>query len=94
MKIKCLSNGSYSLKNCHNPFGKANQPPPPPYGKMPVEHLKSLHGASLTELIDIVVNENFEASILIFYVSCIFSCFQSSHIQNQNECVPRLKSTS
>ena len=48
MQIKCLSIGSYSLKNCHNPFGKAFQPTPP-YGKMPVEHLKSLHGASLTE---------------------------------------------
>ena len=47
MQIKCLSNGSYSLKNCHNPFGKAFQPTPP-YGKMPVEHLKSLYGSSLT----------------------------------------------
>ena len=47
MQIKCLSNGSYSLKNCHNPFGKAFQPTPP-YGKIPVEHLKSLHGSSLT----------------------------------------------
>ena len=28
MQIWSLSNGSYSLKNCHNPFGKANQPPP------------------------------------------------------------------
>ena len=47
MQIWFLSNGSYSLKNCHNPFGKAIQPPPP-YGKIPVEHLKSLHGSSLT----------------------------------------------
>ena len=47
MQIWFLSNGSYSLKNCHNPFGKAIQPPLPPYGKMPVEHLKSLHGSSL-----------------------------------------------
>ena len=46
MQIWFLSNGSYSLKKCHNPFGKAIQPPPP-YGKIPVEHLKSLHGASL-----------------------------------------------
>ena len=29
MQIWFLSNGSYSLKNCHNPFGKAIQPPPP-----------------------------------------------------------------
>ena len=28
MQIWFLSNGSYSLKNCHNPFGKAIQPPP------------------------------------------------------------------
>ena len=47
MQIKCLSNGSYSLKNCHNPFGKAFQPTPP-YGEIPVEHVKSLHGSSLT----------------------------------------------
>ena len=47
MQIWFLSNGSYSLKNCHNPFGKAIQPPPP-YGKIPVEHWKSLRGASLS----------------------------------------------
>ena len=29
MQIWFLSNGSYSLKKCHNPFGKAIQPPPP-----------------------------------------------------------------
>ena len=29
------------------PFGKAFQPTPP-YGKIPVEHLKSLHGSSLS----------------------------------------------
>ena len=46
MQIWFLSNGSYSLKNCHNPFGKGFQPPRP-YGKILVEHLKSLHGASL-----------------------------------------------
>ena len=46
MQIWFLSNGSYSLKKCHNPFGKAIQPPPP-YGKIPVEHWKSLHGSSL-----------------------------------------------
>ena len=49
MQIKCLSNGSYSLKSCHNPFGKGFQPPAP-YGKIPVEHLKSLCGASLKVL--------------------------------------------
>ena len=38
MQIWFLSNGSYSLKNCHNPQ---------PYGKMPVEHLRSFHGSSL-----------------------------------------------
>ena len=48
MQIKCLSNSSYSLKSCHNPFGKGFQPPAP-YGQIPVEHLKSLHGASLLE---------------------------------------------
>ena len=46
MQIKCLSNGSYSLKGCHNPFGKGFQPPRP-YGKIPVEHLRFLHGASI-----------------------------------------------
>ena len=48
MQNCCLSNGSYSLKNCHNPFGKALQPPAP-YGTIPVEHLKSLPGASLIQ---------------------------------------------
>ena len=28
MQTWFLSNGSYSLKKCHNPFGKAIQPPP------------------------------------------------------------------
>ena len=50
MQIWFLSNGSYSLKKCHNPFGKAIQPPPP-YGKIPVEHVKSLRGASLSRLV-------------------------------------------
>ena len=49
MQIWFLSNGSYSLKKCHNPFGKAIQPPPP-YGKIPVEHGFSLRGASLSLL--------------------------------------------
>ena len=47
MQIWFLSYGSYSLNKCHNPFGKAIQPPPP-YGKIPVEHGFSLRGASLT----------------------------------------------
>ena len=50
MQIWFLSNGSYSLKNCHNPFGKAIQPPPP-YGKIPVERWKSLRGASLIQAV-------------------------------------------
>ena len=29
MKIRWLSNGLYSLKNCHKQFGQAFQPPPP-----------------------------------------------------------------
>ena len=45
MQIWFPSNGSYSLKNCHNPFGKAIQPIPIP---IPVEHLKSSYGASLS----------------------------------------------
>ena len=28
VQIKCLSNGLYSLKNSHIPFGKGFQPPP------------------------------------------------------------------
>ena len=45
MHIKCLRNGSYSLKHCYNPIGKALHTPP--HGKMLIEHLKSLRGASL-----------------------------------------------
>ena len=29
VQIKCLSNGLYSLKNSHIPFGMGFQPPPP-----------------------------------------------------------------
>ena len=29
VQIKCLSNGLYSLKNSHIPFGMDFQPPPP-----------------------------------------------------------------
>ena len=38
--------GASVMENCHNPFGNGFQPPRP-YGKIPVEHLKSLRGASL-----------------------------------------------
>ena len=51
MQIWFLSNGSYSLKNCHNPFGKAIQPPPltakfrlnteNPYVGLPLEQASS-----------------------------------------------------
>ena len=33
VQIKCLSNGLYSLKNSHIPFGMGFQPPPPYGGK-------------------------------------------------------------
>ena len=51
MQIKWLINGSYSLKTCYKPFGKGSHHTPPPHtphplGKIPVEYLKSLHGAS------------------------------------------------
>ena len=48
MQIKCLSNGLYSLKNCHIPFGKGFQPPH--YGRIPVEQPFTLRGASLTRI--------------------------------------------
>ena len=67
MQIWFLSYGSYSLKNCHNPFGKAIQPPLP-YGKMPVEHLKSLHMASQTVTISKIRNKMNLNSILSFSV--------------------------
>ena len=57
MQIWFLSNGSYSLKKCHNPFGKAIQPPPP-YGKIPVEHGFSLRGASLLSLVSDLLRMN------------------------------------
>ena len=38
MKIRWLSNGLYSLKNCHKQFGQAFRPPPP-FGQCP-----NLHG--------------------------------------------------
>ena len=47
VQIKCLSNGLYSLKNSHIPFGMGFQPPPP-YGGFPFEQHFSYKGASLT----------------------------------------------
>ena len=48
VQIKCLSNGIYSLKNSHIPFGMGFQPPPP-YGGFPFEQHFSYKGASLIE---------------------------------------------
>ena len=50
VQIKCLSNGIYSLKNSHIPFGQGFQPPPPPYGQRPFEPCFSYAGASLRTL--------------------------------------------
>ena len=61
MQLWCLSNGSYSLNNCHNPFGNGFQPPRP-YGKIPVEHLKSLRGASLTHSYTLLKNATIQHS--------------------------------
>ena len=47
VQIKCLSNGLYSLKNSHIPFGMGFQPPAP-YGGFPFEQHFSYKGASLT----------------------------------------------
>ena len=46
MKIRWLSNGLYSLKNCHKQFGQAFRPPPP-FGQCPNLHSFSRGGASL-----------------------------------------------
>ena len=51
MKIRCLSNGLYSLKNCHKQFGQAFWPPHPPFGQCPNLHGFFLAGASLTLLL-------------------------------------------
>ena len=67
MQIWFLRNGSYLLKICHIPFGKAIHPPLP-YGKVPVEHLKSLHGASL---IWRTVDQLFMRRIRL-WTSCLF----------------------
>ena len=45
VQIKCLSNGLYSLKNSHIPFGKGFQSPP--YSRIPFEHHLFSAGASL-----------------------------------------------
>ena len=37
VQIKCLSNGLYSLKNSHIPFGKGFHPPTP-YDRIPSEY--------------------------------------------------------
>ena len=46
VQIKCLSNGLYSLKNSHIPFGMGFQPPP--YGRIPFEQHLCYTGSSLT----------------------------------------------
>ena len=49
VQIKCLSNGLYSLKNSHIPFGVGFQPhSPPPNDGIPFEQHFSSAGASLT----------------------------------------------
>ena len=45
MKIRWLSNGLYSLKNCHKQFGQAFRPPP--FWAMPKFTWFFLGGASL-----------------------------------------------
>ena len=47
MKIRWLSYGLYSLKNCHKQFGQAFRPPPP-FGQCPNLHGFFLGGASLS----------------------------------------------
>ena len=49
MKIRWLSNGLYSLKNCHKQFGQAFRPPPP-FWAMPKFTRFFLGGASLSGL--------------------------------------------
>ena len=46
MQIWFLSNGSYSERTATTHLARRFNPPPP-YGKIPVEHWKSLHGSSL-----------------------------------------------
>ena len=50
VQIKCLSNGLYSLKNYHIPFGMGFQPPSPPSGRIPFEQHFSYAVTSLTPL--------------------------------------------
>ena len=44
VQIKCLSNGLYSLKNSHIPFGMGFQP----YGRIPFEQHLCYIGSTLT----------------------------------------------
>ena len=71
MQFMCLNNGSYLLKSCHNPFGEGFQPTPP-YGKIPVEHLKSLRGASLTTLMILTMFMIFKALPIMTQTQCCF----------------------
>ena len=48
VQIKCLSNGLYSLKNSHIPFGMGFHPPP--YGRIPFEQHLCYIGSSLIHL--------------------------------------------
>ena len=84
MQIWCLSNGSYSLKKCHNPFAKAIQPLPP-YGKIPVEHLKSLHGASLRKPLAANLASN-KYQTKSKYKKCKNKQTQQTNITNQTNC--------
>ena len=60
VQIKCLSNGLYSLKNSHIPFGMGFQPPPP-YGGFPFEQHFSYYGAPLIVSAD-------------YFVCCVVKC--------------------
>ena len=73
MQIKCLSNGSYSLKNCQNPFDKAIQPPPPPFRQNSGSTPKSLRGAFLTQRGEAKVWRNHANSIFSWHTHLMHS---------------------
>ena len=60
MKIRWLSNGLYSLNNCHENLGKCFAPPPLPFGAMPKFTRFFFGGASLRQpfLLQTFTNQN------------------------------------
>ena len=87
VQIKCLSNGLYSLKNSHIPFGMGFQPPPP-YGGFPFEQHFSYKGASLRHIHQASGDSHGTGWIYLYYNPNVLTLVTlHNDISNEDQCV-------